>query len=436
MSTIMNIASPLKNKRTIKLNYALGLSAFGHLVAFYFLSQWAIDLRIENAKQQPLRITEVIIENMINPLKIPDTPEPLAKADPVNLTEPPKVSAVSRGNTPAPQKSSDSSKPVETRSTTKQHPEPDIDAVNTSTPPPVPSPSPAMQANEIKSIEPAPVQTVKDREEILPIASSAPIPAIDSREPAIVAQTPVPLAAKTHVMESFYNDVSAAPAPLPAISEIGLKSARLPAPVVPVSHSQIKASGLRVEAKAPHTSTPDYTAKPATMIASAWHPSSTLETFRKIVPRQWSQMPTKPTEEPVVAVTAKNVGSNASSSNRDDASPPVSLPDTKNDSGDSGGQMAQIKAGFLRQIWEKISVARQYPRIARDRGYEGQPVVNFTVGKEGDLLAVFIEQPSRHSLLDQAAIQTVKDAVPFPRIPEQLKSDTMIFKLPITFRLE
>jgi protein TonB len=160
-----------------------------------------------------------------------------------------------------------------------------------------------------------------------------------------------------------------------------------------------------------------------------------MESFREIVPRRWGDIPADPAATRVAAAAAENAGDGAPPVNRE-AIAALAGPADMGDERDPDGQRDRIKTGFMRQIWEKIALAKQYPRMAKDRGYEGQPVVNFTLGREGDLLAVSIEQPSRHSLLDQAAMQTVRDAAPFPRIPEQLNLDMMKFKLPITFRLE
>jgi TonB family protein len=96
----------------------------------------------------------------------------------------------------------------------------------------------------------------------------------------------------------------------------------------------------------------------------------------------------------------------------------------------------QIRNGFSTKIRNRIAQVKYYPRIARKRGFEGQPVVAFTLGNGGELLELFIEEPSPFKLLNEAALDAVKSASPYPPIPELLKINSMKFNLPISFILE
>lgn len=102
----------------------------------------------------------------------------------------------------------------------------------------------------------------------------------------------------------------------------------------------------------------------------------------------------------------------------------------------SADQMGIIKKAFTSQVRTKIAQSKYYPRIARKRGFEGNPVVAFTLGNTGDLMEVSIKNSSSHKLLDEAALEAVKSASPYPPIPEPLKLKTIRFKLPISFILE
>lgn len=102
----------------------------------------------------------------------------------------------------------------------------------------------------------------------------------------------------------------------------------------------------------------------------------------------------------------------------------------------SGEELEKIRGGFLASVREKVSKAKRYPKIARDRGFEGEPVVAFSLGKDGALLELSLDQPSAHDVLNQAALQTVRDATPYPPIPRQIKEDVIKLKLPILFVLE
>ena len=51
-------------------------------------------------------------------------------------------------------------------------------------------------------------------------------------------------------------------------------------------------------------------------------------------------------------------------------------------------------------------------------------------------MKVGLTQTSGHQLLDQAALEAVHQAAPYPEIPAELKTDTFQFKLPISFVLK
>jgi protein TonB len=91
---------------------------------------------------------------------------------------------------------------------------------------------------------------------------------------------------------------------------------------------------------------------------------------------------------------------------------------------------------FTREVRQRIADAKYYPRIARRRGMEGQPVVAFTLSKGGGLMRADLARTSGYQLLDQAALEAVHRAAPYPEIPAELKTDTFQFKLPISFVLK
>jgi TonB family protein len=98
--------------------------------------------------------------------------------------------------------------------------------------------------------------------------------------------------------------------------------------------------------------------------------------------------------------------------------------------------LGEIRRGFSDRIWGKIANEKYYPRAARKRGYEGAPVVEFTIGENGKLLNLSLAKPSSYKTLDEAALKAVKNAGPYPDIPGPLNLKSINFKLPITFILE
>lgn len=79
-------------------------------------------------------------------------------------------------------------------------------------------------------------------------------------------------------------------------------------------------------------------------------------------------------------------------------------------------------------ILEKIEAARWYPRVARKRGIEGVTVVKFRIAPDGNVMDIIIDQASGFSILDNAAIKTIRRAAPFPRFDSLLK-------VAVTFKL-
>lgn len=104
---------------------------------------------------------------------------------------------------------------------------------------------------------------------------------------------------------------------------------------------------------------------------------------------------------------------------------------------DSSGQdLNAIRKGYSSIVWRKITKAKYYPSKARKRGWEGNPIVEFKLARNGDLLSSIIAHTSPYKILDEAALNAVKNAVPYPQIPEKLKLDSIRFKLPISFILD
>jgi TonB family protein len=108
------------------------------------------------------------------------------------------------------------------------------------------------------------------------------------------------------------------------------------------------------------------------------------------------------------------------------------FPHSKNSSGDVG----ELRRGFHGKIWQRVAKVKYYPRMARKRGFEGNPVVAFTLGKKGDLVDLKIIEASNYDLLNEAALETIRRGIPYPPIPEPLGKSSISFNLPISYVLE
>ncbi|CAI2718585.1 energy transducer TonB [Nitrospina watsonii] len=103
----------------------------------------------------------------------------------------------------------------------------------------------------------------------------------------------------------------------------------------------------------------------------------------------------------------------------------------------SGGEdLETLKNGFILEIRNRIAKYKFYPRLAMRRGLEGQPIVHFKINRDGRIQDLHVALTSGSGILDQAALESVKNGMPFPVMPEALQRDSMTIQLPIAFTLD
>jgi protein TonB len=102
----------------------------------------------------------------------------------------------------------------------------------------------------------------------------------------------------------------------------------------------------------------------------------------------------------------------------------------------SDTDLSNLRGLFTDRVRQRIANFKSYPRIAKRRGMEGQPIIAFTLDRLGQLTKTDLAQSSGYRLLDQAALEAVHQAAPYPEIPVELKTETYRFKLPISFKLK
>ena len=101
----------------------------------------------------------------------------------------------------------------------------------------------------------------------------------------------------------------------------------------------------------------------------------------------------------------------------------------------SGEELKKLWAGYTSAVRKMIAEAKVYPASARDKGQQGKIGLSFKLGKDGKLLKLLIENSSGNNILDNAARNAVKNAGPFPPIPEKLNKQYVLLELPISFIL-
>ena len=119
----------------------------------------------------------------------------------------------------------------------------------------------------------------------------------------------------------------------------------------------------------------------------------------------------------------------------------IAMPDTSALSADvadwspAGAANYLTKGDYFDMLRLKIESNKKYPPSAQKRQIEGRVVIGFTLSPAGRVSSAEIVQSSRHSALDQAALNAVKAASPFPRPPANLFDGPLQMKITIVFEL-
>lgn len=101
---------------------------------------------------------------------------------------------------------------------------------------------------------------------------------------------------------------------------------------------------------------------------------------------------------------------------------------------ETGGDPA-ARSGYLAQIKARIAREKRYPRAARRDGATGVVTVAFTISRSGALLAPRIVATSGDERLDQAALDMLARASPFPPLPSAMGVRELALSLPVEFAL-
>lgn len=94
-----------------------------------------------------------------------------------------------------------------------------------------------------------------------------------------------------------------------------------------------------------------------------------------------------------------------------------------------------LMKSFLDTVRKKIESKKRYPESAKLAGIEGRSRVKLVILKNGTLENVEIIESSGHKTLDEAALQSVRDAEPFPPIPEGINKEKIEVSLYIVFKM-
>ena len=92
--------------------------------------------------------------------------------------------------------------------------------------------------------------------------------------------------------------------------------------------------------------------------------------------------------------------------------------------------------GWLSEvILRRIEELKRYPASARADRAEGKVVVKAVIDENGSISEVGVFQSSGYPTLDEAAIQTMRQAAPL-HLPHPLGQSRMTIKIPMNYRLD
>ena len=90
---------------------------------------------------------------------------------------------------------------------------------------------------------------------------------------------------------------------------------------------------------------------------------------------------------------------------------------------------------YLEMVRLRIESRKSYPPQARAAFKEGRVVVRFTITTDGGVRSVDLRKSSNTKVLDEAALQAVRSAAPFPAPPRHLFKGDIPLELTIIFEL-
>ncbi|HPV50141.1 MAG TPA: energy transducer TonB [Smithellaceae bacterium] len=102
--------------------------------------------------------------------------------------------------------------------------------------------------------------------------------------------------------------------------------------------------------------------------------------------------------------------------------------------GDAASAMEPAASKYLNEhfdyIRKKILGNINYPDAAKRMGWQGKVVLSFVITSDGSVRALKIMQSSGFKILDDKAIETIRQAAPFPRPPVEAR-----LMIPVVYHL-
>jgi len=90
---------------------------------------------------------------------------------------------------------------------------------------------------------------------------------------------------------------------------------------------------------------------------------------------------------------------------------------------------------YREAIKKRIEEEKRYPDLAEENGYQGKVELRFKLLANGGVEEVEVLKSSGYAILDKEAVRAVKNAIPYPAMPESIKREYIVVEVPILFKL-
>ena len=80
---------------------------------------------------------------------------------------------------------------------------------------------------------------------------------------------------------------------------------------------------------------------------------------------------------------------------------------------------------YMQRVRQRIYARWDYPREAQNRELAGRLVIEFHIGKDGQLLSLELVSSSGEPVLDSSALTAVKMAERYPPLPDAMQRDVL-----------
>lgn len=90
---------------------------------------------------------------------------------------------------------------------------------------------------------------------------------------------------------------------------------------------------------------------------------------------------------------------------------------------------------YIQKITRLINQQKSYPRISRINREEGIVRVKITINRSGQVNSHFINQSSTYERLNEASLEAIQRAAPFPSLPASYNASQIQIEVPINFKM-